>query len=269
MSNQALTWAFDQDLPTTQKFVLVALADKADEAHSCFPSQATLARMTGATDRTVRNALTALERAGYVTRKHRHREDGTRTSDRYYLAVGVIVTTEKPHAENLSGGHQPETRSGGLPETDDTTTGNPRQDYRKQFPGNEPTEEPTEEPTVSGTLTRAGDAPAQKPTKASRGTRLPDGWMPPRAVIEEMNRLAPHVDQQWEHSKFTDYWKAQPGQRGVKRDWDATYRNWIRKAAETAPRTGNRSTDRLMAGLQAMGVSGPAPNYEQGQLPHG
>ena len=35
-----------------------------------------------------------------------------------------------------------------------------------------------------------------------------------------------------EGEKFLDYWHAQPGARGVKLDWFATWRNWIRKARE-------------------------------------
>jgi hypothetical protein len=29
-------------------------------------------------------------------------------------------------------------------------------------------------------------------------------------------------------SEFRDYWIAVAGQRGVKLDWDATWRNWVR-----------------------------------------
>jgi hypothetical protein len=33
-----------------------------------------------------------------------------------------------------------------------------------------------------------------------------------------------------EASKFRDYWNSQPGQKGVKLDWPATWRNWCRNA---------------------------------------
>ncbi|KAB2761724.1 hypothetical protein F9L00_12725 [Brucella anthropi] len=39
-------------------------------------------------------------------------------------------------------------------------------------------------------------------------------------------------DGQREADKFRDYWRGQPGQRGVKLDWEATWRNWCRSAAE-------------------------------------
>lgn len=39
-----------------------------------------------------------------------------------------------------------------------------------------------------------------------------------------------------EHERFMDYWRAQPGQKGVKQDWPATWRNWMRSAVERAGR---------------------------------
>jgi len=55
----------------------------------------------------------------------------------------------------------------------------------------------------------------------ARGSRLPPDWMPKE-----------HLDEKLELEKFRDYWIAQPGQKGVKTDWDATWRNWVRRAAE-------------------------------------
>lgn len=88
MSNRALTWAFTTPLPTSPKFVLVVLADLADEADSCFPGQERIAASTGCSTRTVRRALEELEEIGYIERVRRHRMNGSRTSDRYVLRVG-------------------------------------------------------------------------------------------------------------------------------------------------------------------------------------
>lgn len=93
MSIAATTWAYAQDPGDTgAKFVLVALADYADEAWSCYPSQARLAAMTGQSDRTVRRHLKVLESAGLITREKRHGKSGARTSDRYVLAVNAPPT---------------------------------------------------------------------------------------------------------------------------------------------------------------------------------
>jgi hypothetical protein len=37
--------------------------------------------------------------------------------------------------------------------------------------------------------------------------------------------------------RFEDYWRAQPGQRGVKADWFATWRNWCRREADNGKRS--------------------------------
>jgi ribosomal protein L44E len=91
MSNEAITWAYRQDITNGAKFVLVALADMADEAHSCYPGQAKLAQMTGQSERTVRRQLAELEIAGYITRARRFDKAGHRTSDRYKLPVDADV----------------------------------------------------------------------------------------------------------------------------------------------------------------------------------
>lgn len=92
MSNRAITWAYARmNLKTGPKFVLVALADLADQDHSCFPGVAQLAEMTGAGESTVKAHLDVLFQAGYITRERRHRKDGSRTSNRYYLAVDAVV----------------------------------------------------------------------------------------------------------------------------------------------------------------------------------
>lgn len=38
-----------------------------------------------------------------------------------------------------------------------------------------------------------------------------------------------------ETAAFIDYWRGVAGQRGVKVDWIATWRNWMRRAAERQP----------------------------------
>lgn len=92
MSFEATAWAYRQDLPVGRKFLLVALANYADEDHTCYPGQAKLAAMTGQGERTVRRLLALLEADGYIVREHRQYADGHRNSDRYTLAVGRDIT---------------------------------------------------------------------------------------------------------------------------------------------------------------------------------
>ena len=68
-----------------------------------------------------------------------------------------------------------------------------------------------------------------KKTKTHRGTRLPadmilsDDW----ALFCKKER--PDLTPNEVFLEFKDYWVAQPGQKGTKTDWDATWRNWVRR----------------------------------------
>ena len=66
-----------------------------------------------------------------------------------------------------------------------------------------------------------------------RGSRLPTDWAPKDEDLQASGLRNGRVASELE--KFRDYWASQPGQKGVKADWNATWRNWCRKAAEYAP----------------------------------
>lgn len=77
--------------------------------------------------------------------------------------------------------------------------------------------------------------------KNARGCRLPDGWMPkPETVAKISSELPALTDAVFhsEHLKFADYWAGVAGPRGVKLDWDATWRNWMRRVGERLPGSG-------------------------------
>lgn len=71
----------------------------------------------------------------------------------------------------------------------------------------------------------------------TRGTRLDPAWIPPQEVIDQMRAECPGVDLRAEHRKFVDYWTDQTGSKATKRSWVGTWRNWIRKAAESPQRS--------------------------------
>lgn len=72
-----------------------------------------------------------------------------------------------------------------------------------------------------------------------RGTRLPDDWQPDELFAKAEGLTA--VDASREADKFRDYWRGQPGQRGIKLDWHATWKNWVRKVADDRGVTPARS----------------------------
>lgn len=64
--------------------------------------------------------------------------------------------------------------------------------------------------------------------KQNRGTRLPKDWQPQDEHIEFCKKERPDLDPQTVGQRFKDYWVAQAGSKGVKLDWMATWRNWVR-----------------------------------------
>jgi hypothetical protein len=65
------------------------------------------------------------------------------------------------------------------------------------------------------------------------GSRLTPDWNPgENGRVFALKRGIQGAEFQEQAARFTDYWSAQPGQKGIKTDWDAMWRNWIRKAVE-------------------------------------
>ena len=78
---------------------------------------------------------------------------------------------------------------------------------------------------------------AKKPSpraRSSRGTRLPDGWQPDQALADWTRANAPAAANAAEVDRFRDYWQSLSGQRAVRADWAATWRNWARRCQEQA-----------------------------------
>ncbi len=79
-----------------------------------------------------------------------------------------------------------------------------------------------------------GKADAQPPKKkAAKGTRISENWKLSQelftyALAKGLNDGQITI----ESEKFKNYWLAASGSNAVKRDWDATWRNWIIRAAE-------------------------------------
>lgn len=141
MSYKATNWAYDLPVTGPQKAVVVALADMADEAGTCFPGHDRISSMTGWSVSTVARALKTLESSGLISREHRQGAYGYRTSDRYRLHLEVDapkiqpVTVTDRQKSNLS-------ESESLPVRESIPTG--------QSDGAiEPSEEPLEEPSDS------------------------------------------------------------------------------------------------------------------------
>ena len=69
--------------------------------------------------------------------------------------------------------------------------------------------------------------------KRKKGSRIPSDW----ELDTEWGEWAMHEgltreEVLREEQKFRDYWISQPGVKGIKTDWEATWRNWVRKRVD-------------------------------------
>ncbi len=71
--------------------------------------------------------------------------------------------------------------------------------------------------------------------KQQRGSRLTQDWVLTNPMDQWAKQERPDLDVCQVAEQFKDYWIAQAGQKGVKLDWDATWRNWVRNTKAVKP----------------------------------
>ena len=75
----------------------------------------------------------------------------------------------------------------------------------------------------------------QKKVNNKRGSRLAQDWFLNKSMGDWATQERPDLDVRQVAEQFKDYWVAQAGQKGVKLDWDATWRNWVRNTKAVKP----------------------------------
>jgi len=192
MSVSLMTEAFKADLPTVQKFVLVALCDNANDQGECYPSISRLMAKCSLSDRAVQLALAQLEKSGHLKREFlRGRATNYTITD-----PRTWFTPERGSPPNVV---------------------HPTPERRSPITIIEPSIEPSVNQEQGG--------------HRSRVSSLPADW----SLTDEYRQSAESVRPDWPagHAEtvaasFRDYWISQPGAKGVKLDWLATWRNWCR-----------------------------------------
>ena len=79
--------------------------------------------------------------------------------------------------------------------------------------------------------------------KKTLGKRLASDFSFPKEWAEFCQQARPELHPTKVFDQFKDYWIAQSGQKGVKLDWFATWRNWVRNT--NAPKTNPADNIRL------------------------
>jgi len=118
LSTKATNWAWEQELPPSQKFVLVKLADNADEDGYCFPGTKYVAEKTGLGHSTVRAHVQWLQENEYIRLERRDRPDGSQASNHCWLLMDRQADTPLPESSTplLKSGTPPPDSSGPLPD---------------------------------------------------------------------------------------------------------------------------------------------------------
>jgi len=106
MSIAARDWALRQDIKPVPKFVLVVLADAANDQGVCWPRVSTIARKVGVSSRTVQRAIQLLIHRELITAEQRYRSDGSCSSNLYrLLLVGGDRLSLAPDRGDTPPGH--------------------------------------------------------------------------------------------------------------------------------------------------------------------
>ena len=191
MSIRMISAAIDLDLSPSDKLILILLANNAnDETGDCFPSQSYLAKRSGLSRGSVNRVIKRLVIAGLVDIIPQYRDDGGRRSNRYRLNM-------------------------------DVTGGGVTIDHS-------PCDEKIHNPVTVGD-SRTVISNHQKKHSETRGTRLEEDWVLPDEWRAWAKETRPDLHLDTVASCFRDHWISVGGVRGIKRNWLATWRNWVRR----------------------------------------
>lgn len=247
MSYAAERWARSQTVGnSTAKAVLRELAFYHNgQTGLCCPSVSKIARVLEVKKAdTITAAIKRLEEGGFISREFiRDPETGQILRTEYAL-IGFVASEwvssknqdTSPEDQDTSpenrgtvpqkrGRGSPEKRGEGSPENQDVTGNRNREIEQGSRTGNSL---PAQAPWETDHLTNDGkkiEKPKRQATdKGSRLsiTELPDDW---KAFAEQEE---PDLDPQRLFENFHDYWNGLSGAKAIKKDWTATWRNFVR-----------------------------------------
>ena len=232
----------------TQVDVLEALAFFLNkETGACFPSTEAISRISRVNDRLVRTTLKTLHSLGLVssTQKAGQKRYFTLHLDRLPLPTPLQEVTG---GQENAGGEEStplyentplqESTGEGCRKIQGTPVGKcstplyettPEQGINKESnkeeeQGSLPAQAPWETDLFDNTVKKVEKPKRQATDKGSRLsiTELPDDW---KAFAEQEE---PDLDPQRLFENFHDYWNGLSGAKAIKKDWTATWRNFVR-----------------------------------------
>jgi hypothetical protein len=266
VSVEAISWAFQQFVPhSSAKFVLVAMANHADADMRCWPSSAHLCSQTAQDRKTVQANLARLREWGYLI------DTGERRGTTKQVIVYQLNTPKngpvkapkiEPEVADNATENGPVEQAQKRNSTENGTGPNfpPK---RPVFPAKEAQISPETGPKTGHGTVRNHQGTIKEPVekREPQGTRLPADWLPSDADIRFCETERPDLRIDAVAAQFRDYWVAQPGTKGRKTDWPATWRNWVRRQSaqpRASPRQAQQAnTQRLLDRITGI------PSHEQ------
>lgn len=189
------------DLHHTEKLVLLALADNANDEGLAYPSVATLTKKCGLSERSVQSVTSKLVDLGLLLRQER-----TGRSTLYKVTPAGNAPPQTVHPA----GYAP-TPANGAPPPPQTVHPTPANGAPITV------REPSFEPSPNHQLVRG--------KRATPRRRCPEDFQITEELREWAKTKAPDVDIDAETEGFRD-WEF----KHARSDWDATWRGWMRTA---------------------------------------
>ena len=106
-----------------------------------------------------------------------------------------------------------------------------------------------------------------KPEKEKKGSRITFTELTPE-LREQAIKVRPDLSPDqiaFEFDCFLDYWRAKAGAGAVKRDWPATWRNWIRRSNQFGANGGRQLVSQTPAGdaFKKAAISSRKPEQQE------
>lgn len=152
MSIQAVSWALEQVAPMAPKFILVCLANYADENGECWPKLDTLARNAGCGRRSVQRYIDELCELGLVEKVERKAAKGRFASNFYRVPIRPMANLA--HGQSDQRPNRPLANRGQSP---CATVG---------------VHEPSIEPSITSSSSPEREEPSKNPSKVDWVARL-------------------------------------------------------------------------------------------------
>ena len=247
-STRDAIWA-RSDLSFTEKGVaLAALSFRNSKTGQCTPAvesddpeKRTLCSKTGLTRICIRKALKALEAKGVITlKKHSAKPSG--------ITFILGITGNEVTRNEVTGNEVTPLPVTTLPPTRNDVT--PNKEVIKKIIKKED-----------------AHACASATPEGKKGSRITFTELTPE-LREQAIKVRPDLSPDqiaFEFDCFLDYWRAKAGAGAVKRDWPATWRNWIRRSNQFGASGGRRPVTQTQAvdEFKRAAVSNRKPEEEE------